>query len=74
MTLVAKVVNKIGINESRVIRYFRETRAELRKVVWPTRQETINLTGIVLAVTLAMSALLGLIDLFFSRVFALLIR
>lgn len=57
--------------ENRVVRYFKETRAELRKVTWPTRQEALNLTGIVLAVTIFMAALLGLLDFLFAKLFAL---
>jgi len=52
--------------DNRLVRYFKETRAELRKVHWPGRKEARNLTLIVLSVTVAMSALLGLLDLFFS--------
>lgn len=54
-------------------RYFRETVGELRKVNWPTRQEAVNLTVIVLIVTFGMSALLGLLDFLFSRLFALIL-
>jgi len=42
--------------ENRVVHYFRETRAELRKVVWPTREEAINLTLVVVVTIVAMSA------------------
>jgi preprotein translocase subunit SecE len=71
---VAKAVNKVGVEDNRIVRYFRETRSELRKVVWPTREEATNLTVIVLAVTVGMSAILGLIDFLFARLFALLVR
>ncbi len=54
-------------------RYFRETMGELRKVNWPTRQEAVNLTIVVLIVTFGMSALLGLLDFLFSRLFALIL-
>ena len=54
--------------ESRVVRYFKEVRAEIRKVVWPSRKATTNLTLIVLGVTAAMSAALGLIDWVFAQV------
>ncbi len=53
-----------------VQRFFRETIGELRKVSWPTRTEAINLTKIVLAVIVALSAVLGLLDVVFSRIFA----
>ncbi len=59
--------------ENRIVQYFKETRAELRKVTWPTRQEALNLTGIVLAVTIFMAALLGLLDFLFAKLFALFI-
>jgi preprotein translocase subunit SecE len=58
---------------NRIQRYFKETIGELKKVNWPTRKEAINLTVIVLIVTFAMSAILGLLDLLFSRVFALIL-
>ena len=49
-----------------VTRYFRETRAELRKVSWPTRQEAWSLTRLVLVVTISMAILLGLLDYLFD--------
>ncbi len=54
-------------------RYFRETAAELRRVNWPTRREAANMTLIVLASVGATSAILGLLDFLFSRLFALII-
>lgn len=60
--------------ENRLVRYFREVRAELQKVVWPTRREALNLTAIVLGVTTTMSIGLGLVDWIFSRLFAFIIR
>ena len=45
----------------------------MRKVIWPTREATTSLTVIVLAVTVAMSAALGLIDWLFTQLFALII-
>lgn len=51
----------------------RETRAELRKVTWPTTDEARNLTVIVLIVTVAMSILLWLLDLVFSGLISLIV-
>jgi preprotein translocase subunit SecE len=47
--------------------YFKETRAELRKVNWPSQQEARILTLVVLAVTVAMAFLLGFLDFVFDR-------
>ena len=49
--------------------YLRDTMGELRKVHWPTREETRNLSIIVLAVTLGMSLVLGLFDFIFEQTF-----
>lgn len=53
-------------DENAVVRYVRETRAELAKVSWPTRRETINLTLVVLATVVASSLFLGAFDALFS--------
>jgi preprotein translocase subunit SecE len=45
-----------------IVEFVQESRAELRKVTWPTRQEAMNLTGAVIVMTVALSAFLGLID------------
>jgi preprotein translocase SecE subunit len=55
------------------VRYFRQTWAELHKVHWPTRSEATNLTLIVLAVTVAMSAFLGVVDWLSALFFSLLV-
>ncbi len=57
-----------------IVRYYRETIGELKKVNWPSRQEATNLTLIVLVVTFGMSAVMGLLDLIFSRFFGLIFK
>jgi preprotein translocase subunit SecE len=59
--------------ENRIMQYLRETRAELRKVVWPTREEAINLTAIVVGTIVVMSAFFGVVDYIFTQLFRLLI-
>jgi preprotein translocase subunit SecE len=56
-----------------LVRYLKETRAELKKVSWPTRQEALNLTLIVVGFTIFMAALLGLIDYIFAWALGLII-
>lgn len=47
--------------------FIRETISELKKVTWPTRQDTINLTVIVILVSLAVGLFLGTIDWTFTQ-------
>jgi preprotein translocase subunit SecE len=44
-----------------------DTWAEFKKVVWPTRQETVRLTVIVIIITASLGLILGGIDLGFTR-------
>lgn len=48
--------------ENRFRRYFKETRAEVRRVHWPTRKEARSLTTVVLAITVVMTAFLGAVS------------
>ena len=47
--------------DNRLKRYFKETRAEVRKVHWPTRKDARSLTTVVLVITIIMTIFLGLI-------------
>ena len=46
----------------RFVSFSRESRVELRKVVWPTRQETIQITLIVLVLVFLIGLFLWLVD------------
>ncbi len=59
--------------EGAVMRYLKEVRAEMSKVTWPTREEAIRLTLIVLAVTILMAFFLGGVDWVFDQLFRLII-
>lgn len=46
----------------RVVTFFKESRVELKKVRWPTREDTVRYTLAVIAVSAALAAYLGAID------------
>jgi preprotein translocase subunit SecE len=73
---VPKTTAQVTVNkpDNALVRYLKETRAEVRKVSWPTREEATNLTLIVLAVTIAMAIFLGLVDFIFQNLILLLVR
>jgi preprotein translocase subunit SecE len=62
---LAAVAAVVALQTSKGQAFFvlaKEARAEIRKVVWPTRQETTQTTLIVVAVVLVMSLLLWGVD------------
>ncbi len=46
---------------------------ELRKVVWPSRRETLRLTLVVIVVCVIVGAILGVLDFGFTNLFQFLI-
>lgn len=65
---VALVIGAFTGPGRRVRNYIAESQFEMRKVVWPTRDETVKTTGIIIAVVIVLSLLLGLIDLILKSV------
>ena len=57
----------------KIQRFFQETIGELRKVSWPSRQEAIRLTEIVLIVIFVMSIILGGLDWIYAKLFGVIL-
>lgn len=55
-------------------RFVTETKVELKKVTWPTKQEIIANTIVVLIAVCLCAGLIWIIDTFFSILFRLLLR
>jgi len=54
--------------------FLRQTREELKKVVWPTRQEVLRLTGVVIGVSLIVGLYIGGLDFIFTRLLQVFIK
>ena len=47
----------------KIVQFIKESYAELRKVIWPSREDVISSVKVVIVSTLIIAAILGLIDL-----------
>ncbi|HOC29130.1 MAG TPA: preprotein translocase subunit SecE [Treponemataceae bacterium] len=47
---------------SKIVQFLKECVAELRKVVWPTREDVIAAVKVVLVSTVVIAVLLGVLD------------
>ena len=56
----------LSLAANKTVSYFRESYFELKKVVWPTRQEIINHTIIVIAMSVFVAVFLGALDVLFA--------
>ena len=55
-------------------KFFRSVKAELKKVVWPTRKELINYTIVVFLVTIFIALLIYVFDAIFAQLINMLLR
>lgn len=58
----------------KVLDYIRESRAELKKVSWPTKQQIWYSTIVVIVVAAIAAAYLGLVDLVLTGIFSKIIQ
>jgi preprotein translocase subunit SecE len=53
---------------ARIRRFVEESYSELKKVVWPTREQVRNLTVLVFVVSAAVGVFIAVVDLFWTEV------
>ncbi|HMQ35231.1 MAG TPA: preprotein translocase subunit SecE [Chloroflexaceae bacterium] len=59
--------------DNQLVRTVRETRSELRKVVWPTREETTRLTIVVIVISMIIGLILFVGDSLFLFLYTALV-
>jgi preprotein translocase subunit SecE len=67
LALVAPLVAAVGLAlittpGRNLMGLARETQIEVRKVVWPTRQETVQTTGVIIAIVVVTALFLWILD------------
>lgn len=56
------------------VSFIKETKDELKKVVWPTKQEVIRLTSVVIIVSLIVGLFLGGLDFVFVKIIETIVK
>ncbi len=59
---------------NRVKEFFREVKVEMRKVVFPTKEELIGSTWVVIITVIVISIFLGIIDLGLTKMVSIALR
>lgn len=54
----------------RLIKFFKETKAELRKVTWPSREQLFHNTGVIIVFIIIFTVILSVIDFGFQQLFS----
>jgi len=64
MKFLQKVIDRFH----ELTKFLREVRSEMRKVVWPTRQQTVNYTLVVVVAVVLVAGLISITDAAFGAV------
>lgn len=59
---------------SKVGQFLRESKAELKKVVWPSRDDVVSSVKVVIVSTIIVAIVLGLLDFAFTEAFRALMK
>jgi preprotein translocase subunit SecE len=54
--------------------FWQEVQSELKLVTWPSRRNTVRLTGIVIAVSVLVGLYVGALDFVFTKVMGLVVQ
>ncbi|HPE07183.1 MAG TPA: preprotein translocase subunit SecE [Smithellaceae bacterium] len=61
-------MEKIKLIMNKALQFVSQAKAELKKVTWPTRKQTLASTGVVMVIVAIMALYLGIIDLILAKV------
>ncbi len=55
-------------------RFFGEVKSELAKVTWPTKDQVVRLTGVVVVISLIVGLFIGALDLSFTKIVEFIVK
>jgi len=58
----------------KIIAFLKDVKLEMGRVTWPTRNQTIKYTLIVIGMSLFLAIFLGALDFLFSKILTILVR
>ncbi len=59
---------------SKFVQFVRESKAELKRVDWPSKEDVMSSVKVVIVSTVVIAVLLGVLDLAFTQVFRFLMK
>ena len=59
---------------NKATKFLKEVQTELKKVTWPTREQAVRLTGIVVGVSLVVGLYVGVLDYALTKLISLVVK
>ena len=60
-------MEKIKLFANKALQFLSQAKAELKKVTWPSRKQTLASTGVVMIIVAFMALYLGIVDLILAK-------
>lgn len=60
--------------KNRAMKFFRETKSEMKKVSWPSKDQLVRNTVVILAFVIIMTIVLSLVDFGFEKLLSLIVK
>lgn len=65
--------NKNTAKKEKAMKFFRETKSEIKKVSWPSKTQLLHNTAVILAFVVIMTIILSVFDLGFEKLLSLIV-
>lgn len=65
--------NKSTAKKNKAMKFFRETKSEIKKVSWPSKSQLVRNTAVILAFVVIMTVILSVFDVAFERLLSLIV-
>lgn len=65
--------NKNTAKKNKAMKFFRETKSEIKKVSWPSKAQLFRNTAVILAFVIIMTVILSLFDVVFEKLLSLIV-
>lgn len=62
------------VKRAKSMRFFRETRSEMKKVSWPTKEQLFHNTLVILGFVIVTTIILSLLDVGFEKLLSLIVK
>ena len=63
-----------SVKKHRAIKFFKETKSEMKKVTWPSKKVLFHNTLVILVFVAVMTIILSLLDVGFERILSLIVK
>lgn len=56
------------------VKFLKEVRTELKRVIWPSKQDVIKMTTIIVVVSLIVGLFIGVLDFIFTKLMQIIVK